>query len=195
VSEEEDAVEADQTVECASFGSGNDEAEVVDVGEQDANATTNLYMSKWYKLLVQANKRRVPFKVVEEKPAPRLPLQVNDLSDIFKLFLNDVVLDIVTNRTNEESLRVATAEQTQDNWKEFTTCEVKAYIGLLILAGVFHGAHEPLSQLWSDAWSHPIFKAVANEKRFSQLFRLSSFDERDTREQRRSTTSWRQLEK
>ena len=57
----------------------------------------------------------------------------------------------------------------------------------MILAGVLRGNHEPLSQLWSDVWGRPVFRAVANEKRFAQFLRLLRFDERATREERRST--------
>ena len=188
LSEIEDAVECNDS----TGNSDDDELEPGEGNEPDDDTASDFYMSKsgnikWYKAPVQANKRRKPFNVVTEQSGPRLPAEVSNLIDVFKLFIDNNMFDIITKRTNEEGLRVATQKHAEDAWKDFTPCEVQAYIGLLILAGVLKGNHEPLAQMWSDVWGRPILRAVANEKRFAQFLRLLRFDDRATREQRRST--------
>jgi hypothetical protein len=75
-----------------------------------------------------------------------------------------------------------------NGWKGFKRIEVKANLGLLILAGVLPENHEPLRQLWNDTWGRPMFKAPAHEKRFSQFLRLTRSNDSNTRDERRDTT-------
>jgi len=68
-----------------------------------------------------------------------------------------------------------------------TAEELKATIGMLILAGVYRGRLEPLEDLWSKEHSRSIFAAVMTMKRFNEILRYLRFDNKSTRHQRRAT--------
>lgn len=61
-----------------------------------------------------------------------------------------------------------------------------AFIGLLLLAGVYHGSQEALQELWSRHSGRPIFLATMSVKRFKMLLRFCRFDNKATREERRA---------
>ena len=63
--------------------------------------------------------------------------------------------------------------------------EMKAFLGLLIVAGVSHSAHESLDELWCAKTGRPIFRATMTLKRFESFLRFMRFDNKNTRPQRR----------
>jgi len=62
-----------------------------------------------------------------------------------------------------------------------------AFLGPLLLAGVYHGSMEALHELWSRHSGRPIFLATMSVKRFKMLLCFCRFDNKATREQRRAT--------
>ena len=65
--------------------------------------------------------------------------------------------------------------------------ELKAFIGLLILAGVCRARHEPLHDLWSPERGRPIFAGVMSINGFKAILQFLRFDNKNTREERRAT--------
>ena len=58
----------------------------------------------------------------------------------FRVFLNAEVINIVLRSTNEEGRRIS-----GDDWHEVTMDELYVFLGLLILAGVYHAKNESAS--------------------------------------------------
>ncbi len=91
--------------------------------------------------------------------------------------------------TNAEALLVyqewnATHEK-KLKWKETDAIEMRALIGLFILAGVFHGNLEYCRELWSTENGRPIFAATMSENRFEDLVHYMRFDDKTTRSERK----------
>lgn len=70
-------------------------------------------------------------------------------------------------------------------WKDVEVEEMRAYIGLLILSGVFQAQDEDLTELWDDYWGRPIFRATMTQRRFQDISSNLRFDDRQTRERGR----------
>ncbi|XP_035222538.1 uncharacterized protein LOC118195345 [Stegodyphus dumicola] len=66
--------------------------------------------------------------------------------------------------------------------------EIKAFIGLLLLAGVLRSNRQIFEELWStDGMSIEMFRTVMSLKRFKFLPRCCRFDDKETRNERRKT--------
>ena len=74
-------------------------------------------------------------------------------------------------------------------FNDFTFEEIKAFIGLMILVGVFRVNREPLSKLYSKDpnFCRIIFKATLPRERFKTILRFLRFDDFETRLSRVST--------
>jgi Transposase IS4 len=100
-------------------------------------------------------------------------------------------LSVIIRETNREAERYysewnSAHPDSTKNWKEVDWVEFRAFLGLLLLAGVYHGSHESLHELWSPRNGRPIFLATMNLKRFKCLLRFCRFDNKATRPQRRA---------
>ena len=89
-------------------------------------------------------------------------------------FITLQMMNIIVQCTNEEGNRVF-----GENWNPTTVGELKTYLGLLILAGVYRGCQEPVVHLWNLSSGRPIFNKAMSRNRFQQLTRTLRFDIRD----------------
>ena len=117
--------------------------------------------------------------------------RVENIKDAFGLFLTNEILDIIMRETNREANRVfgqwnMDHAEHQKTWKPLNQNELKAFVGLLILAGVNHSAHESLEELWEAKTGRPIFRATMTLNRFKIILRFLRFDNKTTRPERRA---------
>lgn len=98
----------------------------------------------------------------------------------FQLFFPPPVMNTIMKYTNIEGKRVF-----GNDWSDVDDDEMFAFIGLLLLAGVFRSNNESTESLWDSEKGRPIFGAVMSIKRFKKLSRVIRFDNRDTRSERR----------
>jgi hypothetical protein len=98
----------------------------------------------------------------------------------FKLFITPEIGNIIVQHTNEEGRR-----QLADRWIDTNVEEVYTFIGLLLLAGVYHAKNESIHELWSQEHGRPVFNRTMSRNRFCLLRRCLRFDDKATREQRR----------
>ena len=98
----------------------------------------------------------------------------------FSCFITSDILEIIVKCTNEEGQRIF-----GDNWKHTNEDELKTYLGLLIIAGVYRGRLEPVVHLWNQNSGRPIFNKAMSRNRFQQLTRTLRFDTKATRDERR----------
>ncbi|XP_045075401.1 piggyBac transposable element-derived protein 4-like [Coregonus clupeaformis] len=71
-------------------------------------------------------------------------------------------------------------------WKAMDSTDLRAYVGLLILAGVYRSRGEAASSLWDAESGRTIFRATMPLKVFHVYSRLLRFDDRQTRAERRA---------
>lgn len=137
--------------------------------------------------------RRRQQDIIRQQPGVSGEGRKDTIRDVMGLYLTEDILAIIVRETNREAARVHRewyeehhAGQ-QKEWNPVTIEELMAFIGLLILAGVYHGNHEPLSELWSPKTGRPIFIATMSLKRFQAILRYLRFDNKNTRVERRAT--------
>ncbi|XP_068451616.1 piggyBac transposable element-derived protein 4-like [Clinocottus analis] len=74
-----------------------------------------------------------------------------------------------------------------DGWKGMDETDLRAYVGLLILAGVYRSRGEAAASLWDAESGRAVFRATMSLKRFYEYSGLLRFDDRETRGARRQT--------
>lgn len=102
---------------------------------------------------------------------------VQDIKTAFQLFIPPSVEMILLEMTNMEGRRVF-----GNSWMEIDKTHLDAYMGLLLLAGVYRSCNEATASL-SSGWS--IFRATMSVQTFHVLSRVFRFDNRETRVARR----------
>ncbi len=101
--------------------------------------------------------------------------QIDTLRSTFDLFLTDEIIQHIVNMTNRHGRRSYTA------WKDVDATELQAFIGLLLLAGVYRSRKESTDSLWDDQTGRTIFRATMSGKRFVELNAALRFDDKRTR--------------
>lgn len=99
----------------------------------------------------------------------------------FQLFFPPPVMHTILKYTNSEGKRVF-----GNNWTDVDDTEMFAFIGSLLLAGVYRSNNESTESLWDSEKGRPIFKAIMPLKRFKNISRVIRFDNKDTRSERRA---------
>ncbi|XP_053946583.1 piggyBac transposable element-derived protein 4-like [Anastrepha ludens] len=99
----------------------------------------------------------------------------------FELFFPPPLIRTILTYTNIEGKRIYGEE-----WLDIENIELFAFIGLLILAGVFRSNNESCESLWNPETGRPIFAATMPLKTFKKISRVIRFDNRETRSERRS---------
>ncbi|XP_045064895.1 piggyBac transposable element-derived protein 4-like [Coregonus clupeaformis] len=107
--------------------------------------------------------------------------QARDILSTFRLFFTPEIEDIILEMTNLEGVR-----KCGGRWKAMDSTDLRAYVGLLILAGVYRSRGEAASSLWDAESGRTIFRATMPLKVFHAYSRLLRFDDRQTRAERRA---------
>jgi len=155
-------------------------------GTSDPGGASNVFTSKngkeiWKKECAGAWKF-APQNVMKQQPGPTTyaAQRANSITDTFELFLTPRIVGIILNMSNQEGQRLY-----NDSWIDITEVELKAYFGLLFLAGVYRSAGEATEELWHVSDGRKIFRAVMSQRRFEDISRVIRFDDKNTRSARR----------
>ncbi|XP_065654465.1 piggyBac transposable element-derived protein 4-like [Hydra vulgaris] len=180
--DEEDIITADD--ESDAIISDESDEEVV----QENHILNQNMISKngeeiWSKLpCVNAAQPRA-HNIIRQPTGPtRFAAQVcgQSVDTAFKLFITPEMIRIIVNCTNAEARRIRL-----EGWIDTTVNELYEFIGVPLLAGVFHSKNQSIKELWSRLNGIPIFSASMQRDRFVNLRRCIRFDERETQNQRR----------
>ena len=98
----------------------------------------------------------------------------DDSESAFSLFITNEMLENICKYTNKEGRQV-------QGYQDITVPELKRYIGLALLAGVYRGKHESIRALWSEVHGRPIFSETMARNRFSMITRCLRFDDKERR--------------
>lgn len=111
---------------------------------------------------------------------PRTP------SEAFSLFFTEEILNEILEHTNAKITETSFSYGPTASYVEHVDMiELKAFLGLLILAGVFKSNHEDTRSLFAaDGTGRNIFRGVMSEQRFLFLLSVLRFDDQTTRRNR-----------
>ncbi|KAL3999245.1 serine carboxypeptidase 1 [Sarotherodon galilaeus] len=104
--------------------------------------------------------------------------RIIDASSSFMLFLTDEIVQHIVAMTNLHGRRTMKA------WRDVDVDEIRAYVGLIVLAGVYQSKHESTISLWSEKSGRSIFRATMSHKRFCYISRAMRFDDKLSRPRR-----------
>ncbi|XP_032367173.1 piggyBac transposable element-derived protein 4-like [Etheostoma spectabile] len=107
--------------------------------------------------------------------------RVRDILSAFQLFVTQRIEKTVLAATDLEGRR---RYGKAGEWKAMHATDLRAYLGLLILAGVYRSRNEALESLWHEESGRAIFRATMPIKRFHLYSRLLRFDDRELRAKR-----------
>ncbi|CAM4571666.1 unnamed protein product [Leuciscus chuanchicus] len=115
--------------------------------------------------------------------------RVDNIRSAFELFFPEETQKTLIDMTNLEGKRVY-----GESWKEVDWVDLQAYIGLLLLAGVYRSHNEATRSLWNADTGRGIFRATMSLGTFEVMTRVIRFDNRDTRLTAGETTNWLRYE-
>ena len=102
--------------------------------------------------------------------------RIEDEVTAFEAIFDDNMMKTILVETNREARR-----SKGDNWFDYEMKDMKAFIGLVILRGVYRAHNESLEELWSAEHGRSIFRATMPLYKFKEMGRYLRFDNRDTR--------------
>lgn len=167
-------------------GEENEEDEI-----EGGEATHGGMMSKdgqerWSRNPIHGGGGRQPARnIMRVPPGPTANALRNttSIASSFELFVTRPIQQLILKWTNKEGLAVYGEER----WVDVGEVELKCFIGLLILVGLYKGQDEPISNLWSIEHGRDIFRKSMARDRFTTLTRCIRFDDAASRRQRRNT--------
>uniref|UniRef100_A0A3P8SVH4 PiggyBac transposable element-derived protein domain-containing protein n=1 Tax=Amphiprion percula TaxID=161767 RepID=A0A3P8SVH4_AMPPE len=110
-------------------------------------------------------------------PGPTLyaVARISNLRSAFDLFITEEMIQLLCTHTNLHGRRRC------EDWRDVDEVEMRAYIGILILAGVYHSRHEATCGMWNDKTGRAIFRATMPLYRYTQISSNIRFDDKLTR--------------
>lgn len=140
--------------------------------------------------------RRLKRNIVTGKPGPtKYASTAKSNIDFLELFLTKEMKSAILNFSNEHAKKVYEIWNIKHpnlprrEWDNFTETEFDAFLGLLILAGVYKSQRENIKDIWSkdESIRRNIFTATLSRERFQHFIWYLRFDDKSTRRERLST--------
>ncbi|KAK7140748.1 hypothetical protein R3I94_013126 [Phoxinus phoxinus] len=176
--ESEDFDEASETEDHLEQDQDHNETYEENADEEDTDEDT--YLSKdgsidWTSS--PPRRARKPKKTLQTTGITKYASShAKDIKSTFELFLTEEILKIVLEMSNVEGRHVFAEE-----WTDLDLADIQAYIGVVILAGVYRANHEAMASLWHPDSGRGIFRAVMTLKTFKKISRIIRFDDKQTR--------------
>ncbi|XP_062308098.1 piggyBac transposable element-derived protein 4-like [Osmerus eperlanus] len=141
---------------------------------------------EWRSIAYRRNPRLLSQRDSTER-TPRGPTayavsHAHDIVSAFLLFVTPQIERVILDVTNREGYL-----KHGEEWKAMDATDLRAYIGLLILAGVYKSRGEAAASLWDAQSGRAIFRATMQLKLFYTYSTSIRFDDRGTRAARRAT--------
>lgn len=133
----------------------------------------------WYADSIRGATGRQPARnIMRVRPGPtrHAARNIDSIESSFNLFMTTTVINIVIKWTNKEGRLVH-----GNDWKDVDATELKCFVGLLLLAGVFKAHNEAIMSLWNLEDGRPIFNKSMPRNRFSQICQCLRFDDAASR--------------
>ncbi|XP_047106979.1 piggyBac transposable element-derived protein 4-like [Schistocerca piceifrons] len=108
--------------------------------------------------------------------------RISDVKCSFEAVFHTALQNEIIEMTNIEGQRVY-----GEQWTDIDGSVFHAYLGLLLLAGVYRSHGESTKSLWDKDTGRNIFRATMSHETFCKISRVLRFDKKSTREERRRT--------
>lgn len=119
---------------------------------------------------------------VVESGLTDITANITSIEDTFLCFMPEKMLEKVLIYSNFEYTQNITSTEKS----EITMIELKAFIGLLLLAGLLGKSKTDLKCLWRRSpLESPIFKTTMSRSRFQKIIACLRFDDKKTRDERK----------
>ncbi|XP_041850284.1 uncharacterized protein LOC121645717 [Melanotaenia boesemani] len=113
-----------------------------------------------------------PSRCLAEGPTDYARRRIHDIQSCLELFVTEEILQLVLGYTNLDGQRTD-----GEGWEDISMMELKAFIGLLILVGVYRSRDETTRSLWAEGTGRAIFKATMSQKKFGKIAAMLRFDD------------------
>ncbi|XP_049833496.1 piggyBac transposable element-derived protein 4-like [Schistocerca gregaria] len=185
--EDEVDTDCDDVVEVRQEDSETEENDEEVLEESQHLYTGRDKETKWNTLPPSQRVRFKAHNIIRKLPGPigaakalRTPLEGGNC------LIDDDILSIIVLYSSRYNESIKASFQRERDVKPIDIIELKAFIGLLFLAGVNKSNRQSLEDLWgSDGDGIEKFRLVMNIKRFKFIMRCLKFDNRVTHDERR----------
>ncbi|XP_060786554.1 piggyBac transposable element-derived protein 3-like [Neoarius graeffei] len=139
---------------------------------------------QWFSSPNPHQQKRSVENIIKTTPGPtRMAVsRVTDIKSAFELVMPNSVQKIILEMTNLEGRHVL-----GERWKDLDYIHLHAYLGVLILAGVYKSKDESTASLWDAETGRALFRATMSLETFHIFSRAVRFDNHETRAVRRET--------
>ncbi|XP_058252363.1 piggyBac transposable element-derived protein 4-like [Hemibagrus wyckioides] len=145
-------------------------------GEEDAKDPGSGWIGRnglvWFSTNEETLCFSQPARGVTPGPTRYAIVRVQNVVSAFDLFITEEMIDLIVRMTNLHGRR------TMKNWNEIDSTDLRAYMGLLILAGVYRSKGESTRSLWDDRSGRAIFRATMSLSSFHRINRALRFDDK-----------------
>lgn len=152
-----------------SVESGEDMEETADHFDQEWKSKNRQIM--WSQTHGEAL-RDFPASRVKAGPTRYAIARTSTVKSCFDLFMTDDIMQLILRTTNLQGKRSV------KDWKDIDVTDLQAYIGLLILAGVYRSRNESTRSLWDDHTGRAIFRATMSHGKFELISSRMRFDDK-----------------
>ncbi|XP_068086415.1 piggyBac transposable element-derived protein 4 [Anabrus simplex] len=183
IEEREDDSESEQS-DTSSSSDGEDEDFFVCNRKQRGNAAETFF---WKKTPYNNSQRVVKHNLVNKLPGVIGNARgKREILDTWMCFFDDIMLDMIVNHTNQYIDSIREAYSRPRDVLHTDKSEIKAFIGLLYLTGLYKAGRTSLEDLWdNEGFGIEIFRLTMSLKRFRFILQTLRFDDQVTRQQRR----------
>ncbi|XP_069620565.1 piggyBac transposable element-derived protein 4-like [Ranitomeya imitator] len=188
--ESSDISSEDEVAECNTDSGTEQDGDDTDTEETDTDLAYYLGKdknTKWNKKAPKNRQRRESHNIITHLPgvigsARKAKTAVECWSNL----ITDRMLETIVPFTNQYIDTIKEQFSRERDIKNTDVIELKAFIGLLYLAGAFRANRQSLEELWgTDCDGIEKSSLVMNLKRFKVLIRCLRFDDRSTRTERK----------
>ncbi|CAF4764725.1 unnamed protein product [Rotaria sp. Silwood1] len=142
----------------------------------------------WSSMPHHSNNTNCSNDTIEKAGLTEITEHVSSIEDAFIYFMSEKILQKILIYSNMEYTRNINSNEKP---AEITMIELKAFTGLLLLAGLLGKSKTNLKCLWRRSpLESPIFKAVMSRSRFEEIMSCLRFDDKTTREERKRTDKY-----
>ncbi|XP_057673429.1 piggyBac transposable element-derived protein 4-like [Corythoichthys intestinalis] len=180
--------ESDHSESESPEGEHDDDESDEEEGErkQPEEVAANPWMSKNGKIRWSASNdvatHYIPPAIPLPGPTSYATARIQSPESAFDLFFTEDIIRPIVDMTNLQGYR------TVAGWVALNAQEIRAYLGLLILAGVYKSRHENTRSLWDKKTGRAFFGQAMGHTRFIKVNRLLRFDDKLRRPQRHHAT-------
>ena len=143
--------------------------------------------TRWRKKAPKQSVRTRSKNIITQLPGPRGKTKgISSAIESWRCFFDSAIINMITDCTNKVIEKVSPNYGRSTYTRPTNVHEIEALIGMLLLCGINKSNHQNAEDLFSTKGnSIEIFRLVMSLQRFRFLLRHLTFDDKDTRDERR----------